>query len=39
MEIGVEQALENWFGNLLSGNIRVIPSVHNSFDCMGLQRN
>jgi len=35
MEIGVEQALENWFGNLLGGNIRVIPSVHHSFDCMG----
>ena len=25
MEIGMEQALENRFGNLMSGNIRVVP--------------
>ncbi len=38
MEIGMEQALENRFGNLMSGSIRVVPSVHNSFDCVVLRR-
>lgn len=38
MEIGMEQALEDRFGNLMNGNIRVLPSVHNGLDCVGLWR-
>jgi len=38
MEVGMEQALEDRFGNLMSGNIRILPSVHNGLDCMGLSR-
>lgn len=37
MEIRMEQALENRFGNLMSGNIRVVPSIHDRFDCVGLR--
>jgi hypothetical protein len=38
MEIGMEQALEDRFGNLMNGNIRILPSVYNGLDCVGLRR-
>jgi hypothetical protein len=38
MEIGMEQALEDRFGNLMNGNIRILPSVHNGLDCVGLRK-
>jgi hypothetical protein len=38
MEIGMEQAFENRFDNLMSGNIRIFPSLDNRLDSMGLRR-
>ena len=38
LEIGMEHAFEDRFGNLVGGHMRILPSIHNGLNCVGLRR-